>query len=135
MSSFYLRVIASNRTFFKGKVEKLTLPTVDGEKGVLAHHENMFIAVSMGDLRYTTEDGVTTDVVVGDGYAQIVNNRATVLVDTAELPEEIDAKRAQEALERAQERLRQQQSAQEYHHSQAAMARAMTRLKLQKKFM
>ena len=42
--------------------------------------------------------------------------------------------RAKEALERAQERLRQKQSIQEYHMTQAAMARALTRLKETEKF-
>ena len=37
----------------------------------------------------------------------VANNRVTVLADTVERPEEVDANRAKEALERAQERLRQ----------------------------
>ena len=49
-------------------------------------------------------------------------------------PEEVDVNRAKEALERAQERLRQKQSIQEYHTTQAALARALTRLKETEKF-
>ena len=52
-----------------------------------------------------------------------------MLVDTAERPEEIDEKRAQEALERAQEELRQKQSIEEYYVTQATLARALSRLK------
>ena len=52
-----------------------------------------------------------------------------MLVDTAERPEDIDEVRAREAMERAKEQLRQKQSIQEYHVSQASMARAMYRLK------
>jgi F-type H+-transporting ATPase subunit epsilon len=55
-------------------------------------------------------------------------------VDFAEKPEDIDAKRAKEAKERAEEQLRQKQSLQEFHHSQASLARAMTRLKEVSKF-
>ncbi|MFR3392601.1 MAG: F0F1 ATP synthase subunit epsilon, partial [[Clostridium] scindens] len=55
-----------------------------------------------------------------------------LLVNSAERLEEIDIKRAEEAKERAQERLRQKQSIQEYHLSQASLARAMTRLKTSK---
>ena len=50
------------------------------------------------------------------------------------LPQEEIEARAKEALERAQERLRQKQSIQEYHMTQAAMARALTRLKETEKF-
>ena len=62
-------------------------------------------------------------------YLRIINNRVTVLVETAELPEEIDKARALEAKERAEEQLRQKQSMREYHHSRASLARAMVRLK------
>jgi len=48
---------------------------------------------------------------------------------TAERPEDIDEVRAREALERAEEQMRQKQSLQEYKMSQASMARALTRLK------
>lgn len=68
-------------------------------------------------------------VVVGAGFVETINNRVTVLVETAERPEEIDKVRAEEAKERAQEQLRQKQSIQEYYHSRASLARAMTRLK------
>lgn len=48
--------------------------------------------------------------VVGQGFCEIANNRVMLLADTIEKPEEIDRIRAQEALERAKERLRQKQS-------------------------
>lgn len=134
MSTFSLKIIASDKVFYDGKAEVLTIPAMDGGKSILAHHENMVIAVNVGELKFKTEDGNWKTAIVGLGFAQAMNNRVTVLVDTAEYPEDIDAKRAEEALERAQERLRQKQSIQEYHHTQASLARAMTRLKLSGKY-
>ena len=67
--------------------------------------------------------------IVGRGILQVANNRVTMIVDTAERPEDIDEVRAREALERAQEQLRQKQSLREFKMSQASMARALTRLK------
>lgn len=64
--------------------------------------------------------------VLDDGIASI---KRTLLVETAEKPEEIDVRRAEEAKQRAEERLRQKQSIHEYYHSRAALARAMARLK------
>ena len=61
---------------------------------------------------------------------EIVNNRVTMLVQTAERPEEIDVRHAQEQRERAEEQLRQKQSIQEYYHTQASLARAMNRLRV-----
>ena len=116
-----------------GRTNPLT--TLDGEKVFLAHHENIVIAIEMGDLKFRTEDGETHHAVVGKGFAQVINNRVTVLVDSAERPEDIDKIRAEEALERAKEQMRQKQSIQEYYHSQASMARAMTRLKLSSRYL
>ena len=71
--------------------------------------------------------------VFGKGFAQMMNNRAKILVDTAEYPEEIDMRRAKEAEERAKEQLRQKQSIREYYRSQASLARAMSRLRYGRK--
>ena len=123
MNTFSLKVIACDRVFFDGRCEQVVLPLHDGEKAIQAHHENMVFAVEIGEIR-----GVT-----GTGFAQIINNRAMVIVDTCESPEEIDVRRAEEAKERAQEQLRQKQSIQEYYRSKASLARAMSRLKVGKK--
>ena len=57
-----------------------------------------------------------------------------VLVDTIERPEEIDVRRAREAKERVEERMRQHQSKMEYHRNAASLARAMARLKEANKY-
>ena len=135
MSKFYLKVISSNRIFYEGFCTCLIIPSVDGEKAIMAHHEEVIVAVDNGEMRMQKEEGGEWSyAVLGKGFCMVANNRVTVLADTVECPEEVDANRAKEALERAQERLRQKQSIQEYHMTQAAMARALTRLKETEKF-
>ena len=135
MSKFYLKVISSNRIFYEGFCTCLIIPSVDGEKAIMAHHEEVIVAVDNGEMRMQKEEGGEWSyAVLGKGFCMVANNRVTVLADTLERPEEVDANRAKEALERAQERLRQKQSIQEYHMTQAAMARALTRLKETEKF-
>ena len=135
MSKFYLKVISSNRIFYEGFCTCLIIPSVDGEKAIMAHHEEVIVAVDNGEMRMQKEEGGEWSyAVLGKGFCRVANNRVTVLADTVERPEEVDANRAKEALERAQERLRQKQSIQEYHMTQAAMARALTRLKETEKF-
>lgn len=130
MDTFGLKIIASDRIFYEGRCRKLILPAPDGEMGILPNHENMVIAVTVGDARMEVEEGSWVDVAMGAGFAEVVNNRVTLLVDTAERPEEIDVRRAEEAKERAEEQMRQKQSIQEYYRTQASMARAMNRLKV-----
>ena len=135
MSKFYLKVISSNRIFYEGFCTCLIIPSVDGEKAIMAHHEEVIVAVDNGEMRMQKEEGGEWNyAVLGKGFCMVANNRVTVLADTVERPEEVDANRAKEALERAQERLRQKQSIQEYHMTQAAMARTLTRLKETEKF-
>ena len=135
MSKFYVKIISSNRIFYEGFCHCLIIPAVDGEQAIMAHHEETIIAVQNGEMRMQKEEGGEWSyAVLGKGFCMTANNRVTVLADTVERPEEVDANRAKEALERAQERLRQKQSIQEYHMTQAAMARALTRLKETEKF-
>ena len=130
MNTFSLKIIASDKVFYDGKCQILIVPALDGEQAIMSHHEDMVIAVQVGEARFRTEeDGEWQPVVVGIGFVHIANNRVTMLVDTAERPEDIDEVRARQALERAEEQLRQKQSIQEYHISQASMARAMARLR------
>ena len=136
MSKFFVKIISSNRIFYEGFCHCLIIPAVDGEQAIMAHHEETIIAVQNGEMRMQKEEGGEwTYAVLGKGFCMAANNRVTVLADTVERPEEVDVNRAKEALERAQERLRQKQSIQEYHTTQAAMARALTRLKETEKFL
>ena len=130
MGSFFLDVLASDRKFFRGKVSALVIPCEDGEKEILAHHEDMLIAVTSGEMRAQLEDGQWTNAICGPGFAQVANNRVTLLVETALRPEEVDIQRAKRAKEEAQEQLRQKQSIQEYHMNQLALSRAMARLRV-----
>lgn len=130
MDTFGLKIIASDKVFYEGRCRKMMIPAADGEIGILPNHENMVIAIAVGIGRVEIEEGNPQEVALGSGFAEIVNNRVTLIVDTAEKPEEIDIRRAEEQRERAEEQLRQKQSIQEYYHTQASLARAMNRLKL-----
>ena len=101
MSDMYnLRIIAADRVFYEGPCLSLIVPAFDGEKEVLAHHESMVIAVTDGEMRYKTKDGTWHIGYVGRGFVQIANNRVILLTESAEKPEEIDVRRAEEAKER-----------------------------------
>ena len=130
MDTFGLKIIASDKVFYEGRCRNLIIPAPDGEVGLLPHHENMVIAIEVGIARMEVEAGKWNEIAVGTGFAEIVNNRVTLLVDTAEKPEDIDVRQAQEQKERAEEQMRQKRSIQQYYHTQASLARAMNRLRL-----
>ena len=133
MKTFPLRVLAPERTFFDGACTSLTVPSIDGMYGLMAQHEDIVLAVVPGKLTLRDADGVEQIAAVSEGVLKMEHGEALVLVDTIERPEEIDWKRAEAAKERAEERLRQKLSIQEYYNSKAALARAMARLKAARK--
>ena len=132
-NTFFLHVIAAEKVFYEGYAECLVVNTVDGLTSFLSHHCQAMVAVSPGELDIKKPDGTWIRVVAGVGSMVFANNRATVLVETCETQEELDVRRAREALERAEERMRQKQSQREYKMSQAAMARALSRLRFKDK--
>ncbi len=130
MASFWLKIIASDKVFFNGRCHNLIVPAIDGELAFMAHHQSMVVAIETGPARYQLkEGGEWTNLVVGTGFVHVAHNRLSMIVDTAERPEDIDRVRAEAALAQAQEQLRQKQSIQEYHISKASLARAMVRIK------
>ena len=133
MNTFGLSIVASDKVFFRGRGINIVIPAQDGQVSILAHHADMMITVVPGGMRFQTEDEQWHEAIVGNGFAQIINNRVSLFADSIEKPEDIDEKRAKEALERAEEQLRQKQSMQEYYVSKASLARAMARMKASKR--
>ena len=72
MDTFGLKIIASDGVFYAGRCQKLTIPAPDGEKGILAHHENMVIAVTVGIARMNVDGTEWKEIAVGTGFAEIV---------------------------------------------------------------
>ena len=131
MDTFYLKIVSSRRIFFEGECVQLVLPIAeDGLKGFLAHHENVVAPIEYGEMKITPADGDEIYAFIGSGFIEYFNNTANIVCLSCQLPEEIDAVRAEEAKERAEEMLRQKHSLFEYHQSQMDLARATERLKI-----
>lgn len=130
--TFYLEIITPEKQFYVGPASSLVMPALDGEYGVQPGHEPIVTAIEPGLVRFQA-DGAWNEVVVSDGFAEVMPDYVILLVSSAERPEEIDRARAERAKERAEERLCQKQSVREYHLSKAALARAMARLRVRPK--
>ena len=128
-STVYLEVVSPQDIFLSGNALQVILPGVDGAYGVLPIHEPMVTAIMAGLVRYQDEAGNWQEAVASDGCVEVMPERVIVLAATLERPEDIDRNRALAAKQRAEERLRQKQSQYEYYQTQAALARALARLK------
>ena len=127
---FHLRVLASDRAFYGGDCESLSVPVSDGELGILAHHSNLVAAVVPGALRARLPDGRFAEAAISGGLLKVEDGDVLLLADSVERPEEIDASRARRAEARAREAILQKQTIQEYKFAQATLARAINRLKV-----
>ena len=78
-NTFYLKIISANRVFFSGRCRSLIVPEYDGQKEILAHHEDMVIATKEGEVRFKEkEDDDWTKVVVGVGFVYISHNLSLI---------------------------------------------------------
>lgn len=105
-TTFTFRLVTPQRLVLEAPVVSLQAPGSEGYLGVLAHHAALITTLRPGRLEVRDAAGKTSMYAVSGGFLEVSGNRATVLADTAELAEEIDAPRAQSAFERATRRLR-----------------------------
>ncbi len=130
MKTFQVHILAADKNFYEEPCVSLTIPTSDGEQGILAYHSDMIAAILPGLLRYQTPGGPVQLAAVSGGMVKIERNDVLVLVDSVERPEEIDAARARREADEAREAMLQRRSRQEYRLAQATLARAMNRLRV-----
>ena len=130
--AFRIKILAADKTFYDGLAISLTVPAFDGSFQVLAHHEPVVMALKEGVIKFVVMDENAKEQEIrgvnGIGVVKVDRDLVTILVDTIEAPDEIDRARAERALHRAMEQLRQDQSIQEYEMTKASLARAMLRL-------
>lgn len=124
---FELTMITVDGKKQKEELARISLPTSDGIRTVLANHMPVVAPIEIGQVVLIRENERET-VVVSEGIFNFKDNKAHLFVRTFEYEDEIDEARAQRAKERAEARLQQKLSRQEYLETEAALKRAITRL-------
>ena len=104
MAQIHLEVVTPTGPVVSEDVDIVTAPGVEGEFGVLANHAPFLSAIKTGTLVFK-QDKREKFLMVSGGFAEVSNNKATFLVETAEFGHEIDVDRALQAKERAEKRL------------------------------
>jgi len=122
-------VTAERLVYSEEGVERLIVPGVEGELGVLTLHAPLLTMIQPGVLRIV-KGGDEVEMAITGGFIEVRQNRVTILADAAERAEEIDAVRAEEARRRAQRRLEERISEEDLARAEASLARALARLKV-----
>ena len=109
-SSFEVEVLTPVGQVFADEVEMVSTRTTTGSIGILAHHAPLMAILEPTELRLYKSDSDVVRFAQGEGYLQVVDNRALVLVEDAIAPDDIDRsaietrlKEARDTLERAEE--------------------------------
>jgi F-type H+-transporting ATPase subunit epsilon len=129
-----LEIVTGERLVYSDDVDSVVAPGVDGEMGILPHHAALMTMLQPGELRVKKE-GQDMIMAVSGGFMEVLPDKVTILADTAERADEIDETRADQARQRAQERLAEAEKGGgiDAARAQAAMRRAVVRLKVPNK--
>jgi F-type H+-transporting ATPase subunit epsilon len=127
--SFRVAVVTPEREVLAAEAKFVALPAFDGEMGVLPRRAPLLAQLGSGTLRVEGTDGTRTELFVSGGFAQMVEDRLTILTEEAADPVQLTADRARTDLTAARELPA--TSEESYAKKQRALdrARAIARLK------
>ena len=107
---FPVEVLTPEGKAFEGEVEMLSTRTNTGSIGIRANHAPLMAILDPTELRLYEEEAEPKRFAQGEGYLQIVNNTALVLVDEIMDPDSMNTsdiesrlKEAEQALEAAED--------------------------------
>lgn len=87
--TFHCSVITPERAMLEAEATFVAFPAHDGEVGILAHRAPLLFKMGAGELRVESPQG-NQILFVDGGFAQMVENRLTLLTEVAKRIEEID---------------------------------------------
>ncbi len=126
----HVEVVTPERSVFRGEAAGVRAPGVEGSFEVLHNHAPMIAAFGIGPLYLTLPNGRRVSYATSGGFLEVLDNRVTVLAETAEPAGEIDVERARSAEQRALDRLHGNANDVDRARAEQALERARNRLRL-----
>lgn len=124
----HLKIVTHERIVFDDTVDEIYSRSVDGEFGILKGHVPFMTALDVGVTK-VVNDGHAQFFTTMGGMLQFTDDEAVILTHSSECCSDIDVARANEAKERAEARLREKEADLDAKRAEAALARALVRLK------
>ncbi len=126
-STLKLEIVTPAGRVYANDVDMVSLPGQEGEMGILPLH--VPLVTVLGDGEIVARRGFAEDrFLVTGGCAEITPERVAVLTVFATAEAALDEKKAEEARERAQARLKEKLSAEETALVQAALTHSLAQL-------
>jgi F-type H+-transporting ATPase subunit epsilon len=133
--SLQIEIVSPDGSVYAGPVAMVVAPGVEGELGILPHHEALVTLLAIGETRVRRLDGEWEHFATGIGYLQVLFDKVLCVVDQAEQAGKIDIERAEAARKRAEERLALRGDPEaaaevDFYRAEMALKRAENRLKV-----
>ncbi|HUU12815.1 MAG TPA: F0F1 ATP synthase subunit epsilon [Terriglobia bacterium] len=129
-TQLHLEIVTPDHQVARESVSGVSIPGKNGYLGILPGHAPLLSELQVGELSYVHE-GLTHHLAVSWGFAEVLPDRVIILAETAERAEEIDIERAEQAKQRAEERLKKLTDPEiDMERARAALDRALTRLQV-----
>lgn len=128
--TFKLEIVTPRKVVYSGDVVSFSAPGEVGSFQVLYNHAPLLSAIVVGEVKIQQSDGKLTRYATSGGFVEVLSNRVVLLAETAESPEDIDVRRAEEAKRRAEKRLHEPSSDLDVQRARLALARALNRLRI-----
>ena len=136
-STFHVEIVTPQEKVFEGEVASVTVPGSVGPFQVLVNHAPIVTELEVGDIKVVNGGGEEFYFATSGGFAEMRNNRLSVISDSVETASAIDIQRAESSRIRASERIaagRAHTEQVDIARAEAALARATNRLRVAGKF-
>jgi F-type H+-transporting ATPase subunit epsilon len=127
--TFQLEIVTPEKLVVKDSAEEMQIPGKNGYLGILPGHAPLITELAVGEISYRNA-GTTKRLAVAWGFAEVLPDRVTILAERAERADEIDLKRAEEAKQRAEQRLTSGDPNIDFPRAQVALQKAETRIEV-----
>ncbi len=128
-NTLHVEVVTAERELYNGEADIVDVPGSEGQLGILPEHAPLLALLGAGPLQIKLH-GENDILFISGGFLEVSHDRVTILADTAEQAEEIDEARAEAARRKAQESLANAESRIQRAELEAALQRALFRLKV-----
>ena len=124
---FTVEIITPDRIFYTGETDFLEFSTAAGDIGVYKNHIPTTTVLAPGIVSIHNGDEIKL-AAVHAGFAEILNDKVTLLAEIAEWPEEIDVSRAEAARDRAEGYLSNRDESIDIKRAEFALRKALVRI-------
>jgi F-type H+-transporting ATPase subunit epsilon len=128
-TSLTLEIVTPDRALVTEQVDEVQVPGSEGYFGVLPGHAPLLASLQVGELWYR-KGQEKHYLAIAFGFVEVLPDRVTILAQIAERAEEIDARRAEQAKSRAEERIAGPRGDVDFERARIAMMKSLIRLQV-----